>query len=75
MRDAVKHLELSKEEAIPAVLRLGLVNDAEVLPRIEYGLRLLAFEFERIHGRVEGTRGQHGCRSILATVLVGLILG
>jgi hypothetical protein len=32
VRDAVKHLELSKEEAIPAVLGLGLVHDAEVLP-------------------------------------------
>lgn len=32
VRDAVKHLELPKEKAIPAVLGLGLVNDAKVLP-------------------------------------------
>jgi hypothetical protein len=32
VRDAVKHLELPKEETIPTVLGLGLVNDAEVLP-------------------------------------------
>ena len=32
VRNAVKDLELPKEETIPAVLRLGLVNNAEVLP-------------------------------------------
>ena len=32
MRDAVIHQELPKEETISAVLGLGLIYDAEVLP-------------------------------------------